>query len=171
FLVFNACRGTRAVGDSVGPSVPHATERGQSGMARIPSWLALDDGQWLQPAKDYASTRFSSLDQIDVRNAANLRLAFTFSAGLSKGHEAAPFVVDGKVLVGNSGAEFGVRGKLTALDLADGKVAWTAWSTGPDRDVLLGSRFHPFYPSDRGQDLGVTSWPPEGWKIGGGTVS
>src|SRR5207253_2996384 len=51
----------------------------------------------------------------------------------------APLVVDGKVLVGNSGAEFGVRGKLTALELGDGKVAWTAWSTGPDRDVLLGS--------------------------------
>jgi PQQ-dependent dehydrogenase (methanol/ethanol family) len=238
-------------------------------MARIPSWVPSDDGQWLHAAKDYASTRFSSLDQIDARNAADLRLAFSFSTDVSKGHEAAPLVVgstmyivtpypnylyalrleksaatvkwtykpnpdpaaqgvaccdvvnrgaayadgkivfntlddqtialnaddgkeiwktrtgdirhgesitmaplvvDGKVLVGNSGATFGVRGKLTALELANGKVAWTAWSTGPDRDVLLGSRFHPFYAADRGQDLGVTSWPPDGWKIGGGTV-
>lgn len=83
----------------------------------------------------------------------------------------APLVVDRRVLVGNSGGEFGVRGKLTALNLSDGSVAWTAWSTGPDRDVLLGARFHPFYPTDRGQDLGITSWPPEGWRIGGGAVS
>ncbi len=34
----------------------------------------------------------------------------------------APFVVNGKVLVGNSGGEFGVRGWLTALDVATGKV-------------------------------------------------
>ena len=34
----------------------------------------------------------------------------------------------------------------------------------------LGSRFKPFYASDRGKDLGVKTWPPEAWKIGGGTV-
>ena len=32
----------------------------------------------------------------------------------------APLVVKGKVLVGNSGGEFGVRGWLTALDAASG---------------------------------------------------
>src|SRR5256885_12128655 len=31
-------------------------------------------------------------------------------------------------------------------------------------------RSHPFYDSDKGQDLGVKSWPPDAWKIGGGTV-
>jgi lanthanide-dependent methanol dehydrogenase len=31
-------------------------------------------------------------------------------------------------------------------------------------------QFKPFYASDRGQDLGVSSWPPEAWKIGGGNV-
>ncbi len=82
----------------------------------------------------------------------------------------APLVVDGKVLVGNSGGEFGVRGWLVALDAGSGRVVWKAWSTGPDRDVLLGERFHPFYASDRGADLGVSSWPPDMWKIGGGTA-
>ncbi|HVI26251.1 MAG TPA: methanol/ethanol family PQQ-dependent dehydrogenase [Xanthomonadaceae bacterium] len=82
----------------------------------------------------------------------------------------APLVVKGKVLVGNSGGEFGVRGWLVALDAATGKQAWKAWSTGPDADVLIGPAFQPFYASDRGKDLGVGSWPPEAWKIGGGTV-
>jgi lanthanide-dependent methanol dehydrogenase len=86
----------------------------------------------------------------------------------------APIVVKGKVLVGNSGGEFGVRGKVTAVNVADGKVAWTAYSTGPDKDCLIGPRFKPFYDSDKpdkaGTDLGVKTWPPDHWKIGGGTV-
>ncbi len=82
----------------------------------------------------------------------------------------APLVVDGKVMVGNSGGEYGVRGWVTALDASSGKLAWRAYSTGPDKDVLIGERFKPFYPQDRGQDLGVASWPPEAWRIGGGTV-
>ena len=57
----------------------------------------------------------------------------------------APLVVKGKVLVGNSGGEFGVRGWLTALDAATGKIAWRAYSTGPDKDVLIGPNFKPFY--------------------------
>ena len=82
----------------------------------------------------------------------------------------APLVVKNLVLVGNSGGEMGVRGWLKALDLGSGAVRWTAYSTGPDRDVLIGSRFKPFYPSHRGKDLGVATWPGTQWKIGGGTV-
>jgi PQQ-dependent dehydrogenase (methanol/ethanol family) len=82
----------------------------------------------------------------------------------------APIVVKGKVLVGNSGGEFGVRGWLTAIDTGSGRVAWRAYSTGPDEDVLIGPAFKPFYAQDRGKDLGVRTWPPEAWKIGGGTV-
>jgi PQQ-dependent dehydrogenase (methanol/ethanol family) len=82
----------------------------------------------------------------------------------------APLVVKNKVLVGNSGGEFGVRGWLTALDAASGAIAWRAYNTGPDKDVLIGPNFKPFYPSEKGTDLGVKSWPPDAWKIGGGTV-
>jgi PQQ-dependent dehydrogenase (methanol/ethanol family) len=64
----------------------------------------------------------------------------------------------------------GVRGWLKALDLASGAVKWTAYSTGPDSDVLIGSRFKPWYPKDRGKDLGISTWVGEQWKIGGGTV-
>jgi len=82
----------------------------------------------------------------------------------------APLVAGGKVLVGNSGGEMGVRGWLTALDAGSGKIAWRAYSTGPDKDVLIGPEFKPFYAQDRGVDLGVKSWPPQAWQIGGGTV-
>ncbi|MBV9932644.1 MAG: PQQ-dependent dehydrogenase, methanol/ethanol family, partial [Alphaproteobacteria bacterium] len=81
-----------------------------------------------------------------------------------------PLVVEGKVLVGNAGGEMGVRGWLTALDEGSGKIAWKAWSTGPDKDVLIGPNFKPWYAADRGTDLGVKTWPAEAWKIGGGTA-
>jgi lanthanide-dependent methanol dehydrogenase len=82
----------------------------------------------------------------------------------------APIVVHGKVLVGDAGAELGVRGYLAALDLKDGHLIWRAWNTGPDKDVLIGDDFHPFYPKDQGHDLGVSTWPKDQWKLGGGTV-
>jgi PQQ-dependent dehydrogenase (methanol/ethanol family) len=239
-----------------------------------PSFIPNEDGQWTMPAKDYASTRFSSLDQINATNVANLKVAWTFSTGNTRGHEAAPLVVNntmyivtpypnilyaldltkpgapakwkyepkpaassqgvaccdlvnrggvfsdgkifyntldgqtvavdaetgkevwrtplgdinrgesitmaplvvkGKVLVGNSGGEFGVRGWLTALDAATGKQVWRAYHTGPDKDCLIGPNFKPFYPQDRGTDLGVASWSESNqqtgkWSIGGGTT-
>jgi PQQ-dependent dehydrogenase (methanol/ethanol family) len=56
------------------------------------------------------------------------------------------------------------------LNAETGSTVWTAWSTGPDHDVLIGPNFKPFYASWRGRDLGVKSWPPDHWKIGGGNV-
>ena len=82
----------------------------------------------------------------------------------------APLVVKGKVLVGNSGGEMGVRGWLTALDAESGKIVWRAYSTGPDKDVLIGPDFKAPYDWMKGNDLGVKTWPTDHWQHGGGTV-
>jgi PQQ-dependent dehydrogenase (methanol/ethanol family) len=87
-----------------------------------------------------------------------------------------PLVVRDKVFVGNSGAELGLRGWVAALDVHSGKELWRAYSTGPDADVRIGSKFKPFYPKDdpkvpgNGPNLGETTWPGTLWKQGGGTV-
>ncbi|MBU3079348.1 methanol/ethanol family PQQ-dependent dehydrogenase [Sphingomonas quercus] len=93
-------------------------------------------------------------------------------ADINKGETItmAPLIAGGKVLVGDSGGEFGVHGWLTALDLGTGKIAWRAYHTGPDDQVLIGKDFHPFYAADRGKNLGVSTWPPDAWKIGGGSM-
>ena len=82
----------------------------------------------------------------------------------------APIVVKGKVMVGSSGGEMGVRGWIAAIDAASGKELWRGYSTGSDRDVKVGPRFKAFYAQDNGRDLGLTSWPGETWKQGGGAV-
>src|SRR5205085_8546256 len=53
-----------------------------------------EDGQWIRPAKNYASTRFSGLNQITADNVKDLRLAWTFETGVLRGQEAAPLVVN-----------------------------------------------------------------------------
>jgi PQQ-dependent dehydrogenase (methanol/ethanol family) len=82
----------------------------------------------------------------------------------------APLVVKDKVIIGNSGAELGVRGYVAALDVNSGKELWRAYNTGSDKDVKIGANFHPFYEKDKGTDLGVSSWRGEQWKLGGSTV-
>ena len=82
----------------------------------------------------------------------------------------APIVAKGKVLVGSSGGEMGVRGWIAAIDANTGKEVWRGYNTGSDRDVKVGPRFKPFYRSEIGKDLGLTSWPGDTWKQGGGAV-
>ena len=184
---------------------------------------------------DYANTRYSELDQINKDNVKDLRVAWTFSTGVLRGHEGSPLVIgdmmyvhtpfpnkvfaldlanDGKivwryepqqnpeviavmccdtvnrgvayadgmillhqadttlvaldaktgeekwkvqtgdpsigetntatvlpvkdkVIVGVSGGEYGVRGRVTAYSLADGSEVWKAYSTGPDDEMLV----------------------------------
>ena len=238
--------------------------------ADSPGDPAVPEGEWHMAAKNYASTRFSELREIDTASVRHLQVAWTFSTEVENGHEAAPLVVGstmylvspwpnylyaldltgpgarlkwrydpqparaaqgvaccdvvnrgaayaegkivfntldahtvavdaetgeelwrtrlgdiergetmtmaplvvkGKVLVGNSGGELGVRGWIAALDLDTGHEVWRAYATGPDEEVLIrSSEFRPPYPQYRGKDLGVTSWPPDAWKVGGGNT-
>jgi len=82
----------------------------------------------------------------------------------------APLVIKDKVIVGDAGAELGVRGWIAALDAGNGKELWRAYATGPDRDVLIGPSFKPFYPDHRGADLGTKTWTGDQWKLGGATA-
>ena len=83
----------------------------------------------------------------------------------------APLIANGVVITGNSGAELGVRGWVKGLDLKTGRVLWTGYNSGPDKETLMdGASFHPFYQKDQGKDLGVSSWSPDQWQLGGGTV-
>jgi PQQ-dependent dehydrogenase (methanol/ethanol family) len=58
----------------------------------------------------------------------------------------APHVIKDKVLTGCSGAEFGVRCFIAAYNLKDGSLAWKAYSTGPDAEMLIGEGFNKDTP-------------------------
>ncbi|SMF80240.1 PQQ-dependent dehydrogenase, methanol/ethanol family [Tistlia consotensis] len=83
---------------------------------------------------------------------------------------SAPMVVKDKVVVGISGGEFGVRGRLTAYDIKDGKMAWRAYSMGPDSDILMDPEKTTMLGKPVGKDSGLNTWEGDQWKIGGGTT-
>jgi lanthanide-dependent methanol dehydrogenase len=60
---------------------------------------AQEDGQWTMPAKDYAATRYSGLDQINTANAKRLRAVWSFSTGVLAGHEGQPLVMNNTMYV------------------------------------------------------------------------
>jgi PQQ-dependent dehydrogenase (methanol/ethanol family) len=68
-------------------------------------------------------------------------------------------VVKGRVLVGNSGAEFGVRGYVSAYDAETGELAWRFWTV-------------PGNPADGFENeamaMAAKTWNGEWWKLGGG---
>ncbi len=83
---------------------------------------------------------------------------------------SAPLIVKDKVLVGISGAEFGVRGRMTAYNVSDGKLAWRAWSTGPDKDLLVDPEKTMSLGKPIGKDSSLKTWNGDQWQIGGGST-
>lgn len=73
----------------------------------------------------------------------------------------APRVFNGKVIIGNGGAEFGVRGYITAYDAETGDQKWR-WFTVP------GDPAKPF--EDESMAKAAKTWDPSGryWEAGGG---
>jgi PQQ-dependent dehydrogenase (methanol/ethanol family) len=71
----------------------------------------------------------------------------------------APRIVKGKVIIGNGGAEYRVRGYVTAYDAETGKQAWR-WYSVP------GDPSKPFEQPELA--MAAKTWNGEWWTIGGG---
>jgi PQQ-dependent dehydrogenase (methanol/ethanol family) len=83
---------------------------------------------------------------------------------------SAPVIYKNLVFVGVSGAEFGVRGSLTAYDTETGDLVWRAYSTGPDNETLMDPENTTHLGKPVGPDSGINTWEGDQWKIGGGTT-
>ena len=87
-----------------------------------------------------------------------------------KGETATATVLPVKdnILVGISGGEFGVRCHVTAYNIKTGKMAWRAYSVGPDNEMLV----DPVNTTELGKPIGADSslktWKGDQWKQGGG---
>jgi len=61
--------------------------------------LAKQNTNWVMQTKDYGSTHFSEMIDINANNVKNLKVAWSFSTGVLNGHEGGPLVVDGIMYV------------------------------------------------------------------------
>ena len=71
----------------------------------------------------------------------------------------APRVVNGKVIIGNGGAEYGVRGYVTAYDATTGEQVWRFYTVPGDPAKGFESKT---------LEMAATTWNGEWWKGGGG---
>jgi quinohemoprotein ethanol dehydrogenase len=79
----------------------------------------------------------------------------------------APRVVKGKVLIGNGGAELGVRGFISSYNVEDGKLAWRFYVTPNPEGKPDGAASDKIFA-----EKAAATWNGDGWKKtgGGGTV-
>ncbi|MGQ7793447.1 methanol/ethanol family PQQ-dependent dehydrogenase [Faunimonas sp. B44] len=75
---------------------------------------------WVMPTGNYANWRYSELDQINKDNVKDLKVAWTFSTGVLRGHEGGPLVIDGTMYVHTPFPNI-----VYSLDLnEDGAINW-----------------------------------------------
>ncbi|MEN9847397.1 MAG: hypothetical protein RL368_137 [Pseudomonadota bacterium] len=90
-----------------------------------------------------------------------------YKAGHS--YTAAPIIVNGKVITGIAGGEFGVIGRIEARDAKTGKLVWT-------RPVIEGHMGYMVDKDGNKKENGMTgdaagkTWPGDMWKYGGGAT-
>jgi len=82
----------------------------------------------------------------------------------------APIVIGDKVIVGVSGAEFGVRCRMTAYDINTGKLVWRAYSMGPDDEILVDPDKTVSLGKPVGKNSSLNTWTGDQWKLGGGST-
>lgn len=71
----------------------------------------------------------------------------------------APRIVDGKIIIGNGGAEFGVRGFISAYDPENGKLIWRFYTVPGDPAT-------PF--ENKAMEAAAKTWSGDWYKYGGG---
>jgi quinohemoprotein ethanol dehydrogenase len=107
----------------------------------------------------YVGTLDGRLAAIDAQSGKEVWSVVTVDQTKKYTITGAPRVVKGKVLIGNGGAEFGVRGYVSAYDADSGKLAWRFFTV----------------PGDPAQQVeapilqqAAATWKGEWWKLGGG---
>jgi glucose dehydrogenase len=118
-LVATAC------GSSTTTSSP---ETASAATAGAPSPVDDADKQWTMQNKNQSATRYSSVNQINTETVKNLKVAWTFSTGVLRGHEGEPLVVGTTMYVHTPFPNL-----VYALDLTK-EGAPVKWKYAPQQD-------------------------------------
>jgi quinohemoprotein ethanol dehydrogenase len=83
----------------------------------------------------------------------------TVDAALPYTITGAPRVIDGKVLIGNGGAEYGVRGFLGAYSAASGELLWKFYTVPGNPELGF---------ENDAMKMAAETWNGKWWELGGG---
>jgi quinohemoprotein ethanol dehydrogenase len=116
-------------------------------------------GVALWQGKVFVGTLDGRLQALDAATGKLLWSVVTVDQSQAYTITGAPRVVKGKVLIGNGGAEFGVRGYLSAYDVNDGSLVWRFFT-------VPGDPAKPF--ESPAMEMAAKTWTGEWWNYGGG---
>ncbi len=112
----------------------------------------------------YVGTIDGRLIALDARSGAKVWETLTVDQSKPYTITMAPRVVRDKVIIGNSGAELGVRGYVSAYDAANGKLVWRFYTVpGNPADGPDGAASDPAI-----EKIARPTWFGEFWTLGGG---
>lgn len=109
--------------------------------------------------KVYVGTLDGRLIALDAKSGALIWDVLTIDKKYSYSITGAPRIIKGKVIIGNGGAEFGVRGYVGAYDANTGERVWRFYTV-------------PGNPEDGFEtpalEKAAKTWTGQWWKLGGG---
>ncbi|TAL02953.1 MAG: PQQ-dependent dehydrogenase, methanol/ethanol family [Rhodospirillaceae bacterium] len=99
---------------------------------------------------------------LDAKTGKEIWVQETIAPGLLNSSTGAPRMMNGKVIIGNGGADLGARGFVSAYDAATGKFLWRFYTAPGSPEENKG---------DPAMEAAAKTWTGEWWKTGtGGTV-
>jgi len=138
---------------------PGLVRGGFAAMGPRPCCGPVNRGVALYDGKVYVGTLDGRLVALDGETGKPLWSVQTTPPNSDYTITGAPRIVKGKVLIGQGGAEYGVRGFLGAYDAQTGKLAWKFY-------VVPGDPSKPF--EDEALARAAKTWNGQWWKYGGG---
>jgi alcohol dehydrogenase (cytochrome c)/quinohemoprotein ethanol dehydrogenase len=109
----------------------------------------------------YVATLDGRLIALDARTGKPVWSVLTVDPKLPYTITGAPLAARGRIIIGNAGAEYGVRGYVSAYDAATGRLAWRFYTVPGDPAKGFESA---------ALARAAKTWPPGGWKSGGGAT-
>jgi quinohemoprotein ethanol dehydrogenase len=109
--------------------------------------------------KVYVGTLDGRLIALDQHSGSPVWTAATTDSAKPYSITSAPRIAKGLVVIGNAGAELGVRGYISAYDAETGKMAWCSYTVPGDPSKGFESK---------AMENAAKTWTGEWWKTGGG---
>ena len=123
-------------------------------------------GVAVHEGKVYVGTLDGRLMALDYYTGEPVWEAQTFDGNKMYSITGAPRIVKGQVIIGNGGAEYGVRGYVSAYDTDSGALNWRFY-TIPGDYLAPGTPEHPH--DEEAMALAAETWGPDTlWEAGGG---